>query len=258
MTKPKMLFVDDDHNGRIKPAIEKYSSEFDVDIATCVPRALRMMISKDYDIISLDFDLNGYDFQDPDEKTCGMEIVRYITRCGYPVQRETPTFWIHSTNLFGANLMHFELTKNSFPVRVMPFNWKKYQNGVIAGAFDVIHPGYISMFKDAKDLCHKLTILVHNKPNQVFSLNDRVLVLNAIEYVDYIDTYSTEDELTNLFLNSNFDVRIVGSDHRGKSSRPDLPFPTVYHERNEGWSATKYKKMIFENIQGYVHDSRIA
>ena len=35
--------------------------------------------------------------------------------------------------------------------------WKKTvppKKGIIAGAFDVIHPGYIRMFKDAKEHCY--------------------------------------------------------------------------------------------------------
>lgn len=256
--KPKMLFVDDDIEGRIKPALTKYESFYEVDIATCVPRALRLIIGNEYDVISLDFDLDGYDFQDPDDKLCGMEIVRYISRCGYPSRKRTPEFWIHSTNLFGANLMAAELSNAGFRVREVPFGWKKYQSGVIAGAFDVIHPGYISMFQDAKSLCHKLTILVHNKPKQIFPLNDRILVLRSIRYVDDISVYSAEEELTELLMNGGFDVRIVGNDHKDETSRPNLPFPTHYHERNEGWSATKFKKMIFDSMQEYKHDSRTA
>ena len=40
-------------------------------------------------------------------------------------------------------------------------DWKKNLpsiKGIIGGAFDLIHPGYIRMFKDAKQYCTKLTV----------------------------------------------------------------------------------------------------
>ena len=46
--------------------------------------------------------------------------------------------------------------------------WKKNQpskKGIIAGAFDVIHPGYIRMFKDAKKHCNHLTVALHEDPS---------------------------------------------------------------------------------------------
>ena len=38
------------------------------------------------------------------------------------------------------------------------------RKGIIAGAFDVIHPGYIRMFKDAKTHCNHLTVALHEDP----------------------------------------------------------------------------------------------
>ena len=37
--------------------------------------------------------------------------------------------------------------------------------GVIAGNFDVIHPGYVSMFKEMKKHCDALIILLHTDPS---------------------------------------------------------------------------------------------
>ena len=36
--------------------------------------------------------------------------------------------------------------------------------GVIAGNFDVIHPGYIKMFKEASSNCDCLIVLLHADP----------------------------------------------------------------------------------------------
>ena len=101
--KPKLLFVDD-RTKRIEYALRSFPN-FEVTIATCVPEALRQMVRQNWDIISLDHDLNGHDFQDPDTPTCGMEIVRYIVKTGWPPQLKRPEFWVHSSNLFAAHLM---------------------------------------------------------------------------------------------------------------------------------------------------------
>lgn len=108
MTKARMLFVDD-RTKRIHHALNNFP-EFDVTIATCVPEALRQLSVADWDVVSLDHDLNGHDFQDPDTPTCGMEIVRYIEKTGWPVQRHIPEFWIHSSNLFAVHLMVVRLS----------------------------------------------------------------------------------------------------------------------------------------------------
>lgn len=79
--KPKMLFVDD-RTKRIHYALDVYGKEYDVTIAACVPEALRLLSSQDWAIVDLDHDLMGHDFEDPDTPTCGMEIVRYIRKCG--------------------------------------------------------------------------------------------------------------------------------------------------------------------------------
>ena len=103
MDKKNLLFVDD-RTKRIHHALNNFP-DYNVTIATCVPEALRQMVAQDWDAISLDHDLNGHDFQDPDTPTCGMEIVRYIAKTGWPPHRKKPEFWIHSSNLFAANLM---------------------------------------------------------------------------------------------------------------------------------------------------------
>lgn len=109
-----MLFVDD-RSKRIHYALENFPN-YNVVIATCVPEALRLMVSQSWDVISLDHDLNGHDFQDPDTPTCGMEIVRYIIKTGWPPMLQKPQFIIHSSNLFAAHLMITTLNKAGYDV----------------------------------------------------------------------------------------------------------------------------------------------
>jgi hypothetical protein len=113
MDRPKLLFVDD-RTKRIQYALSL--TDYDVTIATCVPESLRFLSSTDFDIVSLDHDLTGHDFDDPDTPTCGMEIVRYIEKTGWPPQRKRPHFQIHSKNLFAAHLMITRLRNMGFSV----------------------------------------------------------------------------------------------------------------------------------------------
>lgn len=122
--KPKMLFVDD-RTKRIHFALKHYAPEFDVTVAANVKEALRRMSSQDWDVISLDHDLTGVDFEDPDTPTCGMEIVRYIARTGWPPSRKKPMFWIHSSNLFAAHLMVVALTEAGHDAWYKPISENK-------------------------------------------------------------------------------------------------------------------------------------
>jgi len=101
-----ILFLDD-RSKRIEAAMKKYSVEkgYVLTIVPNVKECLRAMSSNDYDIISLDHDLNGCDFEDPDSSNAGMEVVRYIEKTGWPEMKPRPTFWIHSSNVFAAHLM---------------------------------------------------------------------------------------------------------------------------------------------------------
>ena len=73
--------------------------------------------------------------------------------------------------------------------------WKKnipQKKGIIAGAFDVIHPGYVRMFKDAKKYCNHLTVALHLDPSierdvklkPVHTKEERKEILLALQDVD--------------------------------------------------------------------------
>ena len=102
--KPKMLFLDD-RTKRIMSAMEQYKDRYDVTIVTNVKECLRYLCKQEWDILSLDHDLNGDDFQDPDDSNSGMEVARYIMKTGWPSKFHKSEVWVHSSNLFAAELM---------------------------------------------------------------------------------------------------------------------------------------------------------
>jgi len=136
--------------------------------------------------------------------------------------------------------------------------------GVIAGNFDVLHPGYIKMFKEAKENCDELIVLLHDDPSlerpektkPLLSIEDRAEVLMSIKYIDKIKTYSLEKDLHDLLVSLSPDIRFIGDDYKGKTDYTGYGIcPKVYYfDRSHGWSATKYKKMIYEQVRSR-HDN---
>jgi len=130
--------------------------------------------------------------------------------------------------------------------------------GVIAGNFDVIHPGYINIFKECKENCDHFTILLHsdptierpNKLKPVLSVEERIEVLSSIKYIDDIKVYTYEKELIQLIENSKFSIRFLGDDYINKDfTGSDLNIPVHYISRNHGWSTTKFKNLILKSFE---------
>ena len=92
--------------------------------------------------------------------------------------------------------------------------------GFTAGNFDLLHPGYIITFEEAKRHCDKFLIFLQRDPSltrftkykPVIPLYDRYKALMAIEYVDEVYVYQTEEELYDLIKFWKPDIRILGED----------------------------------------------
>jgi len=132
-----------------------------------------------------------------------------------------------------------------------------YKVGVIAGNFDVIHPGYIKMFKECKERCERFVILLHTDPSierphklkPILSVGERVEILESIKYITDVHTYTYETELVELLKGINPDIRFLGDDYRGKTYTGfELNIPIHYLNRDHGWSTTKFKKLIAETV----------
>jgi glycerol-3-phosphate cytidylyltransferase len=129
--------------------------------------------------------------------------------------------------------------------------------GVIAGNFDVIHPGYIKMFKECKENCDNFTVLLHSDPSierseklsPILSVEERDEILYSIKYIDNIFIYDTEQELLNLLNIIRPQVRFLGDDYKGKKFTGDnLNIPIHYLDRSHGWSTTKFKVLITKSV----------
>lgn len=133
-----------------------------------------------------------------------------------------------------------------------------YDLGVIAGNFDVIHPGYIKMFKECKSYCKQFIVLLHTDPSierpeklkPILSVEERKEMLMELKSICDVFTYTYEAQLLDLLELGEFDVRFLGDDYIGKPFTGDhLDIEINYINRDHGWSTTKFKKLIAETIR---------
>ena len=141
--------------------------------------------------------------------------------------------------------------------------WKKTVppvKGIIAGAFDVIHPGYIRMFEEAKTHCNHLTVALHEDPSMersyklkpVQSVDERKEILEAIRYIDDVIVYQAENTFLN-YLN-DYDIRFLGTDYMdGSYTGKDLSIEIRWLSREHEYSSTKLKTEIYHTINGKIY-----
>jgi glycerol-3-phosphate cytidylyltransferase len=129
--------------------------------------------------------------------------------------------------------------------------------GLLAGAFDLIHPGYIKLLKDAKRVCDYLIIALQDDPSidrpktkqkPIFSKEERADILMSIRYVDEVRFYQTEADLQLLLIEIKPDIRILGIDYLrdGVKITGKGLAPLYYHHRDYKWSTSIVRQMIKE------------
>ena len=98
-------------------------------------------------------------------------------------------------------------------VSVMEYVQMKLKNiekmsklGFTAGNFDLLHPGYIYTFEEAKKHCDKFIVFLQRDPSvhrkskykPIIPLYERYKTLMSIKYIDEVYIYQTEKDLLNL------------------------------------------------------------
>ena len=133
--------------------------------------------------------------------------------------------------------------------------------GITFSAFDLLHAGHVAMLEDASKQCDYLIVGLHIDPSRerteknkpVQSLVERQLQLRAVKWVDEIITYETEEDLVEILEMLPIDLRIIGSDYKGKdftgkamSLVPNPKMGIYYHQRNHSHSSTALRNSIYE------------
>lgn len=128
--------------------------------------------------------------------------------------------------------------------------------GFTAGCFDVIHPGYIELFKTMRQKCDYVLVALHTDPTSenkkirpILSAEDRKNTLLSLKYVDEVLPYDTEEQLLDIMTTRKIDYRFLGDDYLNKKYTGDsLDIKIIYVDRSHGWSSTLFKHKIVESM----------
>ena len=127
--------------------------------------------------------------------------------------------------------------------------------GFTCSCFDILHSGHALMLQDAKKYCDILVVGLQSDPTidrktknkPIQDLEERRIMLSSIKYVDEIVDYCTEYELEQLLKYLNPDVRILGTDWKGKNfTGCNLPIEIHWHSRDHNWSTSYLRKRVYE------------
>ncbi|MDB0041451.1 adenylyltransferase/cytidyltransferase family protein [bacterium] len=129
--------------------------------------------------------------------------------------------------------------------------------GIITGNFDIIHPGYVKLFKELQDSCNNPFILLHGDPTierpeklkPILSVDERIEIIESYFWEPFFLIYNTEAELLTLLKSLRPDIRLMGDDYYNKRfTGDDLGIPVKWIDRSHGWSTTKYKQAIADTL----------
>ena len=132
--------------------------------------------------------------------------------------------------------------------------------GIVCGAFDLLHPGYVEMFSICKKHCDELIVALHVDPSiargwknaPIIPLHFRHMALEQNNQVDRIIPYQTEEDCVDLLRSVDPDVRFLGDDYRQGYTGSELGIRIVWIPRSHGWSMTKVRNELgrAEQVQG--------
>ena len=130
--------------------------------------------------------------------------------------------------------------------------------GIIAGAFDIIHPGYVRMFEDCRMHCNHLTIALHANPSierkhklkPVHSVSERIEILTAFRCIDDVVVYQEESQFHDYLNSGDYDVRFLGTDYmNGSYTGKDIDINIVWLDReSHEYSSTRLKNLICDSV----------
>ena len=134
--------------------------------------------------------------------------------------------------------------------------------GFTCSSFDLLHAGHILMLRESKQVCDYLicglqtdpTIDRPEKNKPVQSMLERYIQLQAVEYVDEIIPYETEQDLIDLLTHIPIHVRIIGEDYYGKEfTGKDLGHRLHYNKRRHNFSTSGLRQEVSnrENITAF-------
>lgn len=125
--------------------------------------------------------------------------------------------------------------------------------GFTCGSFDLLHAGHALMLEEAKTHCDYLIVGLQSDPTldrpeknrPILSIEERLIMLKSMKWVDEIRMYETESDLVSLLKSLKPDVRIVGSDWKGKQfTGYELPVRVVFNTRDHSYSTSSLRDRV--------------
>lgn len=130
--------------------------------------------------------------------------------------------------------------------------------GFTASSFDLLHPGHIAMLAEARAHCDFLIVGLltdptisrpdtKNKPIQ--STFERYIQIQAVQYVDWLVPFDTEEDLEQMIRMLKPDIRFCGVEYRG-TQHTGYDIPDVfnyYNRRDHNYSTSELRERIYTN-----------
>jgi len=126
----------------------------------------------------------------------------------------------------------------------------------------MLHSGHIQMLRDAKEQCDYLICGLQTDPSAdrpeknrpIQTIVERYTQLKAVQYVDEIIPYATEEDLKDILSMYHIDVRILGDEYREKDftgkeicKRRDIAL--YFNKRDHRFSSSELRRRVVESGQ---------
>jgi glycerol-3-phosphate cytidylyltransferase len=129
--------------------------------------------------------------------------------------------------------------------------------GFTCSTFDLLHAGHVMMLREAKTVCDYLIVGLQTDPaidrpeknSPVQTLVERYIQLQAIEYVNEIVPYQTEQDLEDILNMFPINVRILGEEYKngkftGRAICAKRGIELYYNKRDHRFSSSDLRKRV--------------
>lgn len=129
--------------------------------------------------------------------------------------------------------------------------------GFTCSTFDLLHAGHVMMLREAKTVCDYLIVGLQTDPTidrpsknkPVQTLVERYIQLSAINYVNEIVPYQTEQDLEDIFNMFPISVRILGEEYKdteftGRTICAKRGIELHYNKRDHRFSSSDLRRRV--------------
>jgi len=117
----------------------------------------------------------------------------------------------------------------------------------VNGSFDVLHAGHIELFKYARSVGDRLVVgtdtdkrirELKGPTRPINKQKHRVIMLNAIKYIDEVVTFDSLEEQLYRMEESGAKTLVIGSDYKGKPIVGEDRMEVIFFDRVDDLSTT--------------------